>query len=188
MKTGTERRVASLLGGFGAKTSAEDGECHSLERCFWRDARCGHGSELPSNSRFDRGMGSRNDAWFCLGAGAIGSDEAAKGGRGAARIVRLPPPEPLCAASALSGRRWSNRACWTSVPAGGHWFEPSTAHSPAEARRRYQRSFWKARKAGFRAPRADITPDCQPVSRRSSRIRNQTSMSIRRVLRAIANA
>jgi hypothetical protein len=53
---------------------------------------------------------------------------------------------------------------------------------------RSYRSVWNARKAGLRVPRVETTPDCQPDSRCSSRTRNQTSMSIRRVRRAIANA
>jgi hypothetical protein len=69
----------------------------------------------------------------------------------------------------------------------GHFFlckRPRRARAPAG----YRRKLWKARKAGLRLPAADTTPDCQPERRRSSRMRNHTSMSIRPVFRATANA
>jgi hypothetical protein len=52
----------------------------------------------------------------------------------------------------------------------------------------YRLAVWKARYAGLRLPLTVTTPDCQPWIRRSSRIRNHTNMSIRRVFFACAIA
>ena len=71
---------------------------------------------------------------------------------------------------------------------GCHGATNSTLAAPCLPARGYLANVWNVRYAGLRAPRRVTTPDCQPLRRPSSRIRNQTNMSIRRVFFAIATA
>ena len=71
---------------------------------------------------------------------------------------------------------------------GCHGATNSTLAAPWPSLRLYLAKVWNVRYDGFRAPRRVMTPDCQPLRRPSSRIRNHTNMSIRRVFLAIATA
>ena len=96
------------------------------------------------------------------------------------------------AACACSQRASAERTTQVEELCGGpRRFAPGhLARSSAIAREPIPtwRSFWKAANAGFFLPEAVSRPDCQPARLGSSRSRNQSIMSTRGFLRAIANA
>ena len=124
-----------------------------------RGRRLGRGRRVPGRARV--GRGSRRRA--CSARGRPGASRTDGSGRPRARDSALPGQSP---------RRRRRRA----VPRAAQRAEVAAAIR------------MNAAKAGFFLPDAVRRPDCQPARLGSSLSRNQSIMSTRGFLRAIANA